>query len=414
MQIRDCINQVLDNHEILDYIPNVNLTALGVNIMHNYHTRRIQDYLILNNTNDTIANISDTIKYLTNVLNRYKYSKLYATLNFEYNPVWNVDGTEITEHLGTDTSTNVGSGTNAHTGKDTTTTSNNQSSTNVESGTHAHTGKDTTTTSNNQSSTMGGSDTTDDTTHSDVTSNNVSKTNTQLKNSTSTNTTNTFSYGAGETTSTIDLSQKGKLTLNGGFDSSDYDNIKSGGNLDITTNANKLVDSNLEITDNLNHGGVTETKTGGHSESTVGGVDDNYTLSSGNADENYVEYEGIDTTDTSQTSTTSYGKTETITQTENNQIEYNSVNSDENTTTETITNTANNQIDYNTVNTTNNTNTETKNYNSSDRVTRQGNIGVTSTQSLIDQERQVSMFSLYDVIAKDIVDFICTVDYGYC
>lgn len=414
MQIKDCIQDVLANSEILDYIPNVNLTALGISIMHDYHNRYIQDYLILNSANDTIANISATIKYLTNVLNRYKYSKLYATLNFEYNPIWNVDGTEITEHLGTDTSTNIGSGTQAHTGRDTTTTSNNQSSTNVENGTHSHTGKDTTTNSNNQSSTMGGSDNTEDTVHSDVSSENVTKTNTQLKNSTSTNTSTTFSYGLGETTSTIDLSQKGKLTLNGGFDSSEYGNIKNGGNIDITVNANKLVDSNLEISDNLNHGGVTETKTGGHSESTVGGVDANYTLSSGNADENYVEYKGIDTTDTSQNSKVTYGKTETLTQTENNQIEYNTLNKDDVKNTETFNSTGNNQIEYNTLNTSNNTNTETKNYNSKDKVTRQGNIGVTSTQSLIEQERQVSMFSFYDVIAKDIVDFICTADYGYC
>ena len=414
MQIKDCINQVLYNAEILDYIPNINLTALGVNIMQNYHSRYLQEYLILNNPNETIANISDTIKYLTNVLNRYKYSKLYATLNFDYNPIWNVDGTEITEHLGTDTTSNVENGTHAHTGIDSTTSTNNQSTTNVESGTHAHTGKDNTTITNNQSSSTGGSDSTVDTLHSDVTSNNVSKTNTQLKNSTNTNSTTTLSYGAGETTSTVDLAQKGKLTLNGGFDSSDYDNIKTAGNVDITKNANKLVDSNLEISDNINHGGVTETKTGGHSESTVGGVDDNYTLSSGKADENYTEYEGIDTTDTSETRTTSYGKTETINQSENNQIEYNTVNTTENTNTETINQSENNQIEYNTVNTTENTNTETKNYNSSDRVTRQGNIGVTSTQSLIEQERDISMFSLYDVIAKDIVDFICTVDYGYC
>lgn len=414
MQIKDCIVNVLSNPTILDYIPDIRLPALARTILLDYSSRYINDYLILSSTNDTVTNVTDTVVYLTNVLNRYKYSKLYATLNFDYNPIWNVDGTEITEHLGTDTSTNVGNGTQSHTGRDTTTSTNNQSSSATENGTHAHTGTDTTTTSNNQSSSMGGSDSTSDTIHTDVTSNNVTKTNTQLKNSTSTNTSTNFSYGAGETTSTIDLSQKGKLTLNGGFDSSDYDNIKSGGNIDITANANKLVDSNLEITDNLNHGGVTETKTGGHSESTVGGVDDNYTLSSGNADENYVEYDGIDTTDTSQTSNVTYGKTETITQTENTQIEYNSVNTNDNTTTETISNTANNQIDYNTVNTTNNTNTETKNYNSSDKVTRQGNIGVTSTQSLIEQEREVSMFSLYDVIAKDIVDFICTVDYGYC
>lgn len=414
MQIKDCIQDVLANSEILDYIPNVNLTALGINIMHDYHNRYIQDYLILNSANDTIANISATIKYLTNVLNRYKYSKLYATLNFEYNPIWNVDGTEITEHSGSDTSTNVGSGTQAHTGKDITTTNNKQSTTKNENGTHEHTGKDTTTTNNNQSSTMGGSDSTENTLHSDVSSENVTKTNTQLKNSTNTHTTNNFNYGDGETTTTLDLAQKGKLTLNGGFDSSDYGNIKNGNNIDITVNANKLVDSNLEISDNLNHGGVTETKTGGHTESTVGTVDDNYTLSSGNADDNYVEYKGIDTTDTTETTNTTYGKTESITQTENNQIDYNTVDTNENTSTETINQTENNQIDYNTVNTSENTNTETKNYNSHDKITRQGNIGVTSTQSLIEQERQVSMFSFYDVIAKDIVDFICTADYGYC
>lgn len=414
MQIKDCIVNVLSTQTILEYIPDINLPALARTILLDYSSRYINDYLILASTNDTVTNITDTVVYLTNVLNRYKYSKLYATLNYDYNPIWNVDGTEITEHLGTDTSTNVGSGTQAHTGKDTTTSSNNQTSTNVENGTHAHTGKDTTTVTNNQSSTMGGSDSTTDTLHTDVSSENVTKTNTQLKNSTSTNTSTAFSYGAGETTSTIDLAQKGKLTLNGGFDSSDYGNIKNGGNLDITTNANKLVDSNLEISDNLNHGGVTETKTGGHSESTVGGVDDNYTLSSGNADENYVEYKGIDTTDTAQNSKVIYGKTETVTQTESTQIDYNSTNKDDVTNTESVNHTGNNQIEYNTVNTTENTNTETKNYNSKDKVTRQGNIGVTSTQSLIEQERQVSMFSLYDVIAKDIVDFICTSDYGYC
>lgn len=414
MQIKDCMLNVLSNQTILNYIHDINLTALARSILLDYSSRYINDYLILDTPQNTVTNITDSVVYLTNVLNRHKYSKLYATLNFEYNPIWNVDGTEITEHLGTDTSTNVGNGTQAHTGTDKTSRTNNQSTSNTENGNHTHIGTDKTSTSNNQSSTMGGSDSTDDTLHSDLTSDNVSKTNTQLKNSTNTNTSTNFSYGGGETTTTIDLAQKGKLTLNGGFDSSDYGNIKSGSNLDITTNVNKLVDSTLEISDNLNHGGVTETKKGGHTESTVGSIDDNYTLSSGNADENYTEYKGIETTDTSKNSKVTYGKTETLTQSESTQIDYNTKDTNENTTKGTFNQSENNQIDYNTVNTTENTNTETKNYNSTDKVTRQGNIGVTSTQSLIEQERQVSMFSLYDVIAKDIVDFICTSDYGYC
>ena len=414
MQIKDCIVNVLANPTILDYIPDIKLSALARTLLVEYSTRDINDYLILDTPHNTFSNITDTVVYLTNVLNRYKYSKLYATLNFEYNPIWNVDGTEITEHLGTDTSTNVGNGTQSHTGRDTTTSSNNQSSTNVESGTHTHAGSDTTTSSNTQSSTMGGSDSTSDTKKESGTNTSLEKTNTNLKHSTNTHTTNTLDYGAGETTSTIDLAQKGKLTLNGGFDSSDYGNIKSGGNIDITANANKLVDSNLEISDNVNNKGVTETKKGGHTESAIGNAADNYIQDVGIADDNYTQNTGTDTRDTTQSTSTNYGKTETITQNESTQIDYNTVNKADVKNTETINRTENNQIDYNTVNTTENTNTETKNYNSTDKVTRQGNIGVTSTQSLIMQEREVATFGLYYIIAKDIVDFICTPDYGYC
>lgn len=414
MQIKDCILNVLSNQTILDYIPDISLPALARTMLLEYSSRYINDYLILDTPHNTVTNITDTVVYLTNVLNRYKYSKLYATLNFEYNPIWNVDGTEITEHLGTDTSTNVENGTQAHTGRDTTTSTNNQSSTTTESATHTRTGSDTTSTTNNQSSTMGGSDSTSDTKTESGTNTSLAKTNTNIKHSTNTHTTNTLDYGAGETTSTIDLSQKGKLTLNGGFDSSDYGNVKNGGKVDITTNANKLVDSTLEISDNLNNGAVTETKKGGHTESAIGNAADNYTQDVGIADDNYTQNTGTDTRDTTQSTSTNYGKTETITQNESTQIDYNTVNKDDVKTTATINHSENNQIEYNTLNTNENTNTETKNYNSTEKVTRQGNIGVTSTQSLIMQEREVATFGLYYIIAKDIVDFICTPDYGYC
>ena len=41
-----------------------------------------------------------------------------------------------------------------------------------------------------------------------------------------------------------------------------------------------------------------------------------------------------------------------------------------------------------------------------DTIEKQGNIGVTSTQNLINQEREVAMFSFYNVLFNDIIDFI--------
>lgn len=46
-------------------------------------------------------------------------------------------------------------------------------------------------------------------------------------------------------------------------------------------------------------------------------------------------------------------------------------------------------------------------YNSKETITRQGNIGVTSTQSLIKESRDIAMFSMFDMIFNDIVNGIC-------
>lgn len=46
---------------------------------------------------ETISNL-DTCINATLVMNKFKYSEIYKTLGLEYNPLWNVDGTEVTEY----------------------------------------------------------------------------------------------------------------------------------------------------------------------------------------------------------------------------------------------------------------------------------------------------------------------------
>lgn len=49
--------------------------------------------------------------------------------------------------------------------------------------------------------------------------------------------------------------------------------------------------------------------------------------------------------------------------------------------------------------------------NETETVTRQGNIGVTSTQSLITQEREVALFDFISIVEKDIIKNVCSLIY---
>ena len=46
------------------------------------------------------------------IMKNYTYKKLYETMNLEYNPIWNVDGTETTTIEGTDTKTTTNTSVN--------------------------------------------------------------------------------------------------------------------------------------------------------------------------------------------------------------------------------------------------------------------------------------------------------------
>lgn len=49
--------------------------------------------------------------------------------------------------------------------------------------------------------------------------------------------------------------------------------------------------------------------------------------------------------------------------------------------------------------------------NETETVTKQGNIGVTSTQSLISQEREVALFDFISIVEKDIIKNVCSLIY---
>lgn len=66
--------------------------------------------------------IVDTV-HRTLIANIEKYNKLYYTMTAEFNPLWNVDGTEVTERVleqtGTDANAKTGNDTNVRTGNET-------------------------------------------------------------------------------------------------------------------------------------------------------------------------------------------------------------------------------------------------------------------------------------------------------
>lgn len=49
--------------------------------------------------------------------------------------------------------------------------------------------------------------------------------------------------------------------------------------------------------------------------------------------------------------------------------------------------------------------------NESETITKQGNIGVTSTQSLIGQEREVALFDFISIVERDIIKNVCSLIY---
>lgn len=92
--------------------------------------------------------VKQSISY-TLKANTEKYNKLYYAMIAEFNPLWNVDGTEITEReltqTGYVTDAKTGTDTTSNTGTDTTGTSGTETTTKRGTDTETKTGRDTTT-----------------------------------------------------------------------------------------------------------------------------------------------------------------------------------------------------------------------------------------------------------------------------
>lgn len=286
---------------------------------------------------------------------KYMLDTLYATMNFDYNPIWNVDGTETLEFERHNTGTVGNTGTtgetlsrtvdvdethggtsaNAHTG--TTTTAD------TGTDTTAHTGTDTTVEDYSDSITHGGTVTT---------------------NHTGTDTTaHTGTVGVSENTdSTSTLS-------------------KTAYNDTSFVNAEKtVVDEDKDSTTTYNE---TTQRTQNLSDAEL--------------------INTVDETDKDVTTTRTLNTTDTRTLNTTEQTTH----ADTVTTTNNLTDTRDEDTSETRSGTESNTRTDNLTETYEETKTRGGNIGVTSTQSLIQQEREVARFSFIEVVCKVITDAVC-------
>lgn len=149
------------------------------------------------------------------------------------------------------------------------------------------------------------------------------------------------------------------LNLDGAFNPQGDNDVVSNGNINLTNNLNSLVTNNGKV-DGVQSGNVIDT-TEQSEEST-----DTYTHQSQSLKaDNYT-----DNTDT-----------------------FTSENSDTISESGTV--------------------SRTDETSENETVTRQGNIGVTSSQQLFKEEIEVAKINLYQIIAEDLKNAICTIEWGY-
>jgi len=289
------------------------------------------------------------------IAKKYMLDTLYDTMNFDYNPIWNVDGTETLEferhntgtvgnagttgetvsrsvdidetHTGTTADAHTGTTTTADTGTDTT----------------AHTGTETTVEDYSDSVTHGGTVTT---------------------NHTGTDTT-AHTGTVGVTDDTTDTATTSKTAYN-----------------DATfINAEKVVDVIDKDTTTTYNETTQETR-------------------------NLSDAEIINTNDETEKDVTDTKTLATQDQRTLNTQEQ-TTHADTVTTTNNLTDTHDEDHSETRSGTESNTRTDNLTETYEETKTRSGNIGVTSTQSLIQQEREVARFSFLEVVCKTITDAVC-------
>lgn len=108
--------------EWFDFLRSSDINLL---ISEEYAERELFRYLVSDIDNNSVQRACQRVL----IINEYKYDHLWALYEAEYNPIWNVEGTETLARTGnetdtgTDTNVRTGSEAVAHTGNDTSTDS---------------------------------------------------------------------------------------------------------------------------------------------------------------------------------------------------------------------------------------------------------------------------------------------------
>lgn len=322
------------------------------NILEEYYENELYNGSIDNCTDDQFNSyVEDELKQavidLFNAKN-VEYKKLYAMSIAEYNPLFNVDGTTIEVHSGTDTNTNSGTDRTALTGSDTVSHSGTD--------TTSHSGYDTAAKSGTEATGRTGNDavalTGDDTLKSTGTDT-VANSGTDKRKNTGTQT-------------SVDA------------------------NSDTITNKVSAFDSNSGVDD---------------TESTT-----DYGKSNTRTDNLVEEYENHKSTDTTYgkqdktthntTETTTYNSTETLTHNTTDRTDFNSsISTQRNTEDET---------EYGKVETLTHGHIEAMQHGERIEVTKRGNQGITMTQQLISAELDIApRLNFLNIVAADIARELC-------
>lgn len=299
---------------------------------------------------ETLNNIYRAIRVCiyTNV---YTFSKMYETTQLEYNPLFNVDGTEKTERIYSSINDSLSVG-------------------DVNSDISDISKKDLTST---RSLTV--DDKRDvDTTYSDE----------YTENETSDTTTSSSDTKSGTDATTFTDNRTDTITYNS----------KNTQDRDISKNISNTTDNSSTLylaSSEVESGDITDTKSG--NDKTV--VSDNST--------NTIEYNSKNTI--SGSSNTENEKTTTGKKTENVTDKYNSTNTDENTSTE---NFDDKRKEFKHLNSTDNSKRDDT---ESILVTKQGNIGITKSTDLIDSQRLTVQFNYIEFVCDILIRKICNTVY---
>lgn len=321
-------------------------------ILEEYYEAEIYAGTVDNVTDDQFNNIVEpelkqAVIDLFNAKNT-EYKKIYAMATAEYNPLYNVDGTTTEVHSGTDTNTNSGTDSTAFTGTDTTRKTGTD--------TAARSGYDTEAKTGTEATARTGSDT-------------VALTGDDTVKSSGTDTTSNSGTDKRKNTGTQTTADT---------------------NSDTITNTVATFDSQANVNDTASTTayGKTTTRT------------DNLT-------EEYENHKSVGTTYGKQDKTTydtseqtTYASTDTLTHNTTDTSTYNSSVTDTHNTTDTL--------QYGKTETVTHGHVEAMQHGERIVTTKQGNIGVTMTQQLIEAELNVAeKLNFLNIVMTDIARVLC-------